>query len=127
MNESGLMPLEFNVVVKIDAIEDKIGSIFIPTSAKERENLAVEEGTLVAVSPHAFTYAEWPEGACPPEVGAKVLIARYAGVLRERDGKQFRIVKDRDIVAVVETPTLLPRQEKMLRHSIPTQGIATAA
>ena len=98
-----LIPMEFNVIVELEAPKDnKIGSIFIPESKVDRDKLEAEEGILVAVSPHAFSYAEWPEGSRQPAVGDRVLIARFAGVLRERDGRSLKIVKDKDIIAVVE-------------------------
>ena len=102
-NDSGLLPMEFNVVVRMDKAEEKTaGGIILPTSTQDRDKLSAEEGELVAVSPHAFTYAEWPENERKPQPGDRVIIARYAGVLRERNGRDFRIVKDKDIVAVVE-------------------------
>lgn len=104
MTKCDLIPMEFNVVVELDKVEEKTaGGIILPSQKVDRDKLEAEEGTLVAVSPHAFTYAEWPAGARMPQVGDRVLIARFAGVLRERDGKSLKIVKDKDIIAVVET------------------------
>ncbi len=104
MNDSGLMPLEFNVVVRLDKAEEKTaGGIYLPPSKQDRDTFECEEGDLVAVSPLAFSYADWPEDARLPQIGDRVLIARFAGVLRERGGRDFRIVKDKDIVAVIET------------------------
>lgn len=102
-NDSGLRPMEYNVVVEMAPVEERTaGGIILPASKTDRDKLATEEGVLVALSPHAFTYETWPEGESPPAVGDKVLIARYAGAIHERNGKTFRILKDKDIVAVVE-------------------------
>lgn len=107
-NESGLRPMEFNVVVEMDPVEERTaGGIILPTSKTDRDELATEEGTLVALSPHAFTYADWPEGEAPPVAGERVLIARYAGAIHKRAGKVFRVLKDKDIVAVIEQPAAL--------------------
>jgi co-chaperonin GroES (HSP10) len=107
-NESGLKPMEYNVVVEMDPVEDRTASgLYLPPSKVDRDKLATEEGTLAALSPHAFTYAEWPDGAEPPKVGDRVLIARFAGAIHERAGKTFRVLKDKDIVAVVEPPASL--------------------
>lgn len=106
-NESGLRPMEFNVVVEMDPVEEKTaGGIILPISKTDRDELATEEGRLVALSPHAFTYADWPESETPPSAGDRVLIARYAGAIHKRGGKTFRILKDKDIVAVIEPPAL---------------------
>ena len=102
-NESGLRPMEFNVVVEMDPTETTTkGGIILVQTITDREKLATEEGTLVALSPHAFTYAEWPADETPPAVGDRVLIARYAGAIHERCERTFRILKDKDIVAVIE-------------------------
>lgn len=98
-----LIPMEFNVVVELDAVAEKtVGGIILPTATVDRDKLAAEEGILVAASPHAFTYADWPEGARKPEVGDRVLIAKFAGIQRDRDGVSLKIVKDKDIIAIVE-------------------------
>lgn len=104
-NISGLDPAEFNVVVQLDDQQEKTaGGIYLPPSKQDRDELEMDEGTLVAVSPVAFTYESWPDDARKPQPGDRVLFARYSGVLHERGGKKFRIIKDRSIIAVV-TPT----------------------
>jgi chaperonin GroES len=98
-------PTEFNVVVELDPHESKTaGGIILLEAANERDKLGSQEGTLVAVSPHAFSYAEWPEGIEPPQVGQRILFARYSGLIREQDGKTYRILKDKDVVAVIAAP-----------------------
>jgi co-chaperonin GroES (HSP10) len=102
-NESGLSPVEFNCVVKLDPTEQTTpGGIILPSSKTERDELAMDEGTLVAVSPHAFTYAEWPEGSRKPQPGDRVLFSRYSGALLERNGAKFRVLKDSAIIAIVD-------------------------
>lgn len=102
-NESGLLPAEFNIVIRMDATEQKTpGGIILPATKTDRDELATDEGTLIAVSPHAFTYAEWPEGTRQPQVGDRVLFAQYAGRIWKRGDATYRILKDKDIVAVIE-------------------------
>jgi chaperonin GroES len=97
-------PTEFNVVVELDPAESKTpGGIILLDSKTERDRLASDEGTLIAVSPHAFTYADWPEGARRPQLGDRILFPRYTGILRETDGRTFRVIKDKDVVAVIGT------------------------
>lgn len=100
-----LQPMEFNVVVQPKGGEEVTkGGIILPSSTQEADKLAADEGVLVAVSPHAFTYADWPEGARKPQVGDQVIFARYGGVLRKgKNGDpDLRILKDKDIMAVIE-------------------------
>lgn len=108
MNMSGLTPLEFFVVVALDPLEERTaGGIILPSKVQEQDKLATQEGTLIAVSPHAFTYAEgWPEGS-KPEVGQRVLFKRYAGHLHERDGRTYRLLNDKDLVAIIDQPPAL--------------------
>ncbi len=103
-NESGLIPVEFHVVVKPVELEtmSKGGIILRPSSAEERDRLAIEEGDLIAVSPMAFTYADWPEGARKPQVGDRVMWKRFAGLLKKRGEAEYRVLNDKDIVAIIE-------------------------
>lgn len=103
MNASGLTPLEFFVIVELDVQAEKTaGGIILPPQAKDADELSTQEGTLVAASPHAFTYADgWPEGS-KPETGQRVLFKKFAGALHERGGRKYRILNDKDLVAIVE-------------------------
>lgn len=103
-NESGIRPIEFNCVIAQDAISERTaGGLMKPQESLDRERFAQTKGTLIAASPMAFTYDEWPDGAQPPRPGARVIFARHSGVFVEgTDGKEYRVVKDKDIVAVME-------------------------
>jgi chaperonin GroES len=107
MNQSGLIPLEFFVVVELDPTEEKTkGGIILPSQTTDKDKLATQEGTLVAVSPHAFSYAEWRADMRKPEVGERVLFKRYAGSLHERETggakRSYRLLNDKDVIAIVE-------------------------
>lgn len=98
-----LIPMEFNVIIELDPTKDKTaGGIILPGEKVERNRLEEVEGTLIALSPLAFTYEKWPEGAYTPKAGDRVFFARYAGILTERGERWIRVIKDKDIVAVVE-------------------------
>lgn len=82
--------------------EKSKGGIIIPDEAKDREQFAQMEGTLVARSPLAFTYDDWPAGCNAPGVGDRVLFAKFAGAkVTGKDGKEYRLVNDKDIAAVL--------------------------
>lgn len=98
-----LTPLEYNVVVEIDPPQEKTsGGIFLPEQTKDRDKLAGDRGTLIAISPMAFNFPDWPEGEAKPIVGNRVLVARYAGVVQDEGGKVIRVLKDKDIIALIE-------------------------
>lgn len=103
-NNSGILPTEYKILVKPKTAEEKIGSIFIPDEAKDRNQFAQTEGELVAISPLAFTYAnetEW-NGSPKPKPGDRVLYAKYAGTtVKGKDGIEYRLVNDKDVAAVL--------------------------
>ena len=103
MSYCSLTPVEYNVIVEPDATETVTpGGIILPTSATERDELSTDEGVLVAVSQHAFSYAVWAKGTKPPAVGDRVVFAKYAGTIRKEGDATFRIIKDQSIVAVIQ-------------------------
>lgn len=99
----GLRPTGYSVLVALDVLEEKTaGGIILPGQHKEREDSAAERGRLVAVSPIAFTGADWTEQA-RPDVGAEVLFQRYAGNEFEgADGKKYRVMEDTDLKGVFD-------------------------
>lgn len=104
MNESGINPTEFKVLIHPKPIEEKRGSIIIPEMTRDSEKYAGTEGTIVSVSHLAFTYAtpdEW--GDKKPSPGDKVVYAKYAGLrLKGKDGEEYVLINDKDVVATVE-------------------------
>ncbi len=106
-NDAGLIPAEYNVVVRMDPVEEKTaGGLILPATKTDRDKLAADEGTLVAVSPLAFSYADWPEGSRIPQVGDRVLMAQFDGRIWERGGATYRLIKDKSIIAVIAPPAL---------------------
>lgn len=102
VNLSGIRPIEFNVLVRQKEVESVTkGGIIRPDINKEREQAAAIEGEIVAVSPLAFTYEQWPEGFELPRPGDSVFFAKYAGMkVTGRDGVEYLIVKDKDICSI---------------------------
>jgi co-chaperonin GroES (HSP10) len=106
-NPSGFKPTEYKVLVEPLEVSDKIGSFFIPPTTKDREQFAQTQGTVIAVSPLAFSYAskdEWAAvGAAPPKPGDVVVFAKFAGMeWNGKDGKKYKVINDKDITGCVE-------------------------
>ncbi|GAB4441469.1 MAG: co-chaperone GroES [Turneriella sp.] len=77
--------------------EEKIGSIFIPDTAKEKPNM----GIVVAAGPGKVT----DDGKTVPlqvKAGQKVLYGKYSGTEIKENGKEYLIVRESDILAIVE-------------------------
>ena len=99
--DPGLRPSEFNVLILPETVEEKTqGGIILPTAAKDAKESAGQRGRLVAVSPVAFDFASFGEGD-KPAPGDVVIYAKFAGVVvKGLDGRDYRICKDRDVMAV---------------------------
>lgn len=97
-----IRPMGFNILVGLPPKESKIGSIIIPDATSDRERLAQIKGRLLAMSPAAFDFADFPEGA-RPVVGDAVMFAKYGGtVLEDENGNEMRLLLDKDLTAVLE-------------------------
>ena len=93
-----IKPLADRVVVKLVEAEEKTKTgIFLTASAQEKPQVA----EVVAVGPGAHT----DDGKLIPmevKVGDKVITSKYSGTEVTVDGVEYTIVKQGDILAVVE-------------------------
>lgn len=96
---SGITPVEYQVLIEpIEVQKQTRGGLYIPDQTQEREGFARTEGVLVAKSDRAF------EGLVDVPVGARVMYARHTGIqTRGRDGKEYWLVRDKAVLAVVES------------------------
>lgn len=103
INQSGIAPTEFKVLVLPDIVAEKsAGGVIYPDGHKDTKQFAEIMGVLIAVSPLAFTYADWPPDAARPKPGDRVLFAMYGGrELPGKDGKKYRVINDKDVIAVL--------------------------
>lgn len=104
-NESGIQPTEFKVLVLPDKVQEKTkGGIIIPISEVDKEQHAATQGALIAVSPMAFTYADWPLGTRKPEPGDRVVFPRYVGhAIKGKDDEDYWLLNDKDVIALLES------------------------
>jgi len=92
MSDVKIKPLADRVVVKpLEAQEKTVSGIIIPDSAKEKP----QRGTVMAAGPG--TKDEKMEG----KVGDVVLYGKYAGTEINLNGKDYLIMKQTDILAIV--------------------------
>lgn len=107
VNPSGLKPLEFNLILKQEDVGAKTpGGLWKPETLAEKEKHGATKGTIVALSPLAFNEDILPVDVRRPQPGDRVLFARHAGVLvKGEDGEEYRIIKDKDVVAVIGEPS----------------------
>ena len=86
-------PLADRVLVKpVEAEEKTVGGIIIPDSAKEKPL----QGNVLAVG------CGTKDEQMVLKVGDRVLYGKYAGTELELDGEKFLIMRQNDILAVIE-------------------------
>ncbi len=92
-----LVPLGDKIVLKqLEAEETTKSGIVLPGQAKEKP----QEAEVIAVGPGGTI--DGKEVTMQVSVGDKVIYSKYAGTEVELDGEEFMIVKQSDILAIVE-------------------------
>jgi chaperonin GroES len=91
-------PLHDRVLVRrIEAEEKTAGGIIIPDTAKEKP----QEGEVIAVGPVLATRpANWSNLAVKP--GDRILFGKWSGTEVKIDGEDLLIMKESDILGVIE-------------------------
>ncbi len=92
-----IKPLGDRVVIKrLEAEETTESGIILPGSAQEQPQLA----EIISVGPGGMV--EGKEITMEVEVGDKVIFSKYAGTEVKFDGEEYTILKQNDILAIVE-------------------------
>lgn len=92
-----MKPLGDRVVIKnMEAEETTKGGILLAPAAKEKPQMA----EVIAVGPGGNV--DGKEIVMQVQVGQKVIYSKYAGTEVKLDGEEFVIVRQSDILAVVE-------------------------
>ncbi len=92
-----IKPLGDRVVIKmLESEETTKSGIVLPGSAKEKPQVA----EVVAVGPG--TVVDGKEIKMEVKVGDRVLTSKYSGTEVKFDGQEYTILKQGDILAVVE-------------------------
>ena len=93
-----LKPLGDRLVVEpIEQEEVTAGGIVLPETAKEKP----QQGKVLAAGPGARD-DEGDRIAMDVKVGDKVLYAKYSGTEFKMDGKKLLILRESDLLAVIE-------------------------
>ena len=92
MCKMNIKPLADRVLIEPAAAETKTSSgLYIPDTAKEKP----QKGTVVAVG------SGTKDNPITVAVGNQVLYGKYAGTELQHEGKDFLIMKESDIFAIV--------------------------
>ena len=94
-------PLHDRIIVhRLEEGEQQIGGIIIPDSAKEKP----QQGTIFAVGKGKVN----DDGKRVPldvKAGDRILFGKYAGQEIKLDGEEYLIMKEDDVLAVIEGHT----------------------
>ena len=92
-----IKPLADRVLIKLLEAEEKTASgIILPDAAKEKPQVA----EVVAVGPGGMV--DGKEVTMTVKVGDKVITSKYSGTQVKIDGEEVTIVRQNDILAIVE-------------------------
>ena len=93
-------PLHDRIIVdRLEEGEQQIGGIIIPDSAKEKP----QRGTVIAVGSGRVG----KDGKVVPldvKAGDQILFGKYSGQEIRLDGKDYFIMKEDDVLAVIDNP-----------------------
>ncbi len=92
-----LVPLGDRVVIKqLEAEETTKSGIVLPNQAKEKP----QQAEVIAVGPGGLV--DGKEVQIQVKVGDKIIYSKYSGTEIKLDGEDYIIVKQSDILAIVE-------------------------
>ena len=92
-----ITPLYDRILVKrVEEDEQMVGGIIIPDTAKEKP----QEAEVVAVGPGRLEEGKYV--ATEVKKGDKVLIGKYSGTEVKIDGDEYLIMREDDILAIVD-------------------------
>jgi chaperonin GroES len=90
-----IKPLDDRVVIEpLEAEEKTAGGILLPDTAKQKP----QRGKVIAAGPGKLSDSG-TRTALAVKVGDEVLYGKYAGNEVEVDGKEFKILRESDILA----------------------------
>ena len=100
-NTSGIHPKGHRVLILPDPVEEvtQSGIILSVGENRDRERLAQLKGTIVELGNTA-----WLDQPSPwANEGDHVIFGKYSGLIYQGDdGKEYRIINDLDVVAIVD-------------------------
>jgi chaperonin GroES len=95
--QTKLRPLHDRVLVKrLEAQDEKHGSLIIPDSAKEKP----QQGTVVAVGAGRVTDAGQTIPAAV-KAGDRILFGKYSGSEVTLDGEDYLVMKEEDVLGIL--------------------------
>ena len=93
-------PLHDRIIVhRLEEGDQQIGGIIIPDTAKEKP----QQGTVIAVG-NGKVNDDGKRIPLDVKAGDRILFGKYAGQEIKLDGEEYLIMKEDDVLAVIEGP-----------------------
>lgn len=99
-NKSGIWPVGISVLVLPDPIlqTTESGIVISTDTQQEREEMGQTDAVVIAISPDAFF-----DEKIRCKVGDRIIMARHSGMVRlGNDNLSYRLIRDHDVVALLE-------------------------
>lgn len=96
-----IRPLHDRVIVhRLDEGEQQVGGIIIPDTAKEKP----QQGTIIAAG-NGKANGDGKRVRLDVQAGDRILFGKYAGQEIKLNGQEYFIMKEDDVLAVIEGQT----------------------
>ena len=106
-----IRPLHDRIIVhRLDEGEQRVGGIIIPDSAKEKP----QQGTVIAVG-NGKPKKGGGRAALDVKAGDRILFGKYSGQEIRLDGQEYFIMKEDDVLAIVDSSTRTPAMTRVSR------------
>ena len=93
-----IRPLHDRIMVhRLEEGEQHVGGIIIPDTAKEKP----QQGTVIAAG-HGKANDDGKRVALDVKAGDRILFGKYSGQEIKLDGQEYFIMKEDDVLAVIE-------------------------
>lgn len=107
-------PVGFNMLIALPEVKEKTeGGIIRPDELRQREETAAVVGFVVKQGPDCYKNKQMFDGPPWCKEGDWVIFRPYTGIRLLVHGKEFRLLRDNEISAVVENPAGVIRSHRM--------------
>lgn len=95
-------PVGWRVLIKVEVLDEKHGSIFLPEQFREDQKYVAVLGTIVKIGPLAWQGEQMRDAGPWAKVGDRVIFSKHAGQRLDVNGSEYRLLNDDEIFGVVE-------------------------
>jgi co-chaperonin GroES (HSP10) len=104
------VPTGYHLLLEMPEVSEKTaGGIIRPDSLKEKEEVASIAGRVISMGPLAYTDPDKFEHGAWCKQGDWVIVRSYSGTRFKIQGREYRIINDDTVEAVVPKPEVLER------------------